>query len=162
MAGTLALIGAILLLFFSRHFETLERGAKPGLPAAMLAPNGQRVDITAFPNKPMVVNFWATWCPPCRSEMPGLVNIANRFAGRVQFLGIAAQSPISDLQRFQELYKIPYPIVLGDDHLMSAWKAETLPLTYFLSASGEVVGSHAGAISEDELESTIQRLLLNT
>lgn len=162
MAATLALVGAILLLFFSHHFETLEKGAKPGLPATMLSPSGQQIDITALPNKPMVVNFWATWCPPCRSEMPGLVNIANRFAGRVQFLGIAAQSPISDLRRFQELYKIPYPIVLGDDHLLSAWKAESLPVTYFLNSLGEVVGSHAGAISESQLESAIQKLLLRT
>jgi len=162
MAGTLALIGAIILLFFSRHFETLEKGAKPVLPATMRAPSGQQVDIAALQNKPMVVNFWATWCPPCRQEMPELVKVANRFASSVQFLGIAAQSPVSDLRKFQEAYKIPYPIVLGDDHLMNAWKAESLPLTYFLNASGEVVGSHVGAITESELESVIQRLLLNT
>jgi thiol-disulfide isomerase/thioredoxin len=159
MIATLVIIGAAMLLFYSSQFDTLPKGAKPQFPAKMQLLNGQVLEATALPRKPLVVNFWATWCPPCRQELPQFAQVSRRYADTVLFLGIAVDSPISELNRFQSDFQISYPIVLGTNEMLRAWKAETLPTTYFLNTAGEVVRAHRGALSEQELIDTLESIL---
>ena len=159
LVGTFVVLGALLLFFFSTRFEPLPTGTKPPMPQQLPLLSGNYLDTASLNSKPLVINFWATWCPPCRSELPAFVKVAARFKDRVNFLGIAADSPISELHRFQTSYAIPYPIVLGTANLLKAWRVEQFPTTYFLNGAGEVVTAHLGALDEAELTEIVESML---
>lgn len=159
LVGTFVVLAALLLFFFSTRFEPLPKGSKPPLPERLLLLSGNFLDTATLKEKPLVVNFWATWCPPCRSELPAFVKVAAKFKDRVNFIGIAADSPISELQQFQTTYAIPYPIVLGAANLLKAWRVEQFPTTYFLNGAGEVVSAHLGALDEAGLTEFVESML---
>jgi hypothetical protein len=91
--------------------------------------------------------------------MPALAKTAREFQGLVNFIGVATDSPISELRSMQQEFQLPYPIVLGPPQMLKAWKAQQIPLTYFLNGDGEIIRAHRGFISEEELRQTIHLLI---
>jgi thiol-disulfide isomerase/thioredoxin len=109
---------------------------------------------------PVVINFWASWCIPCKREAPRLVASASAHAGEVAFLGIDVQDFKSDARRFLRRYDTNYVSVRdGTDLTSSHYGLTGLPETYFLDAGGRIVGHSAGEISRDELEAGISLAL---
>lgn len=104
----------------------------------------------------LVVNFWATWCEPCRDEVPTLLKVQSENAGKgVQMVGIAIDSA-AKVQRFSEEFKITYPVLIGGAETMDLMRklgnqAGGLPFTIIISRSGKVVATHLGRITEGQL-----------
>ncbi|MDR7407881.1 MAG: TlpA disulfide reductase family protein [Armatimonadota bacterium] len=114
--------------------------------------------------KPVVLNFWASWCVPCRAEAPTLAQAARRFRGRVHFVGVNVADEIQEARRFAEQYGLPFPSVLDDDgSLLRAYRVVGLPTTVFVTASGVIRDGHAGPFLGAEgarrLEAYLLRLL---
>lgn len=109
----------------------------------------------------MVVNFWATWCEPCREEVPALVRVQAKYAANgVQVVGISVDS-VDKVRQFANEYRIEYPLVIGSIAVIEVTrrlgnKAAGLPYTVVMDRSGRVVRTHLGAISEAELERAIR------
>jgi len=126
--------------------------------------DGKPVALADFKGKPLVLNFWATWCPPCLKEIPDLVEIHNRFGARgVALVGVAVEEA-TRVPEFVKAHNINYPIVTGRDK--GIWllqtlgnKAAGLPYTVVLDRSGSIVFTKRGAVTRERLEQVLEPLL---
>ena len=117
--------------------------------------DGQPVSLGRFEGRPLVVNFWATWCAPCREEMPALSRVSRRTAERVQFLGLAQDDP-AKVRAFGRELGVAYPLWIGGDEVMELSRRlgnrmGVLPFTVILDPAGRVVAQKVGAYNEEEL-----------
>jgi cytochrome c biogenesis protein CcmG, thiol:disulfide interchange protein DsbE len=104
------------------------------------------------------VNFWASWCVPCKAEAPRLVASARAHAGEVAFLGSDVQDFESDARRFLDRYGINYVSVRdGGGSTYGAYGLTGIPETYDLDHTGRVLAHSVGEVSRDELEANIAR-----
>lgn len=120
--------------------------------------------IESWRGKVLVVNFWATWCAPCRKEIPGFVKMQERHGARgLQFVGIAIDQP-QPVGEFAREFRINYPLLIGGLDTMalmreSGNRAGVLPFTLILDRQGKVAKSQRGILNETTLEATIRSLL---
>lgn len=118
---------------------------------------GVPMPFAAWRGKLLVVNFWATWCPPCREEMPGFSRIAGRLQGRnVQFVGISIDNA-DNVRRYLQEAPIGYPLLIGgaDAIQLSAElgnAAQGMPFTAIFAPDGSLVARRLGTYREAELE----------
>ena len=123
-------------------------GGLPDVTLACLGP-GEAVRLAGLRGTPLIVNVWASWCQPCRTELPALASFSRSAQGEVAVLGIdAADDPQAGAQLWQEL-DMPFPSVADPDSLTRPglqWIG--LPVTYFVNPDGAIVHRHPGQITE--------------
>jgi cytochrome c biogenesis protein CcmG/thiol:disulfide interchange protein DsbE len=129
-------------------------------------PLGEEVNLAAVngrntPNgQPIVLNFWASWCGPCRVEMPYFQNAARRFNGRAAFIGVNQGEDGRTVTEFGNEYGITYPLLVDEQNAISrAYNINSLPTTIFIDSNGVVREVIIGAISQAVLEDRIEDLL---
>jgi thiol-disulfide isomerase/thioredoxin len=126
--------------------------------------DGKPVDTTQWQGKVLVVNFWASWCPPCVEEMPTLDKLQAEFKNQnVLFVGIGIDSP-SNIRQFLEMTPVSYPIVIGGLEGSNLSKQlgnsqGALPYTIIINGQGKSTSSKLGKISEEELRKSIKSAL---
>jgi len=130
---------------------------EPGRPAPpwslpALRHPGDVVSFAGFAGRPVVVNFWASWCPPCRKEMPALAAAARRLAGKVDFVGVDTNDSRPAAIAFAAKTGVAYPLGF-DPHgdLASTYGVYGLPTTFFVSAQGRLLGRQVGAMTGGRL-----------
>jgi len=124
--------------------------------------DGNDQPLKQWLGRPVVVNFWATWCPPCVKEMPDLEALHQKYPG-VHFLGLAVDTAVN-VRKFNEKVQVSYPLLLighGGIERMRAMGNRTggLPFTVVYGANGQVAQTILGQVKPDELEQTILGLL---
>ena len=127
--------------------------------------NGRTVRLSDYKGKVVLINFWATWCPPCRAEMPDLVRLQSEHAKQgLQIIGITyPPERKSRVRRFARSLKVNYPIILGTRQIKARFSSEeTLPLTVVINRDGTVSHIISGILLREEFEEKIKPLLLNT
>jgi len=123
--------------------------------------SGKDQSLAQWRDKVLIVNFWATWCGPCREEIPVLLRVQAKHASNgVQVVGISIDS-VDKVREFAIEYGIAYPLVIGSMDTIDLTrrlgnKTAGLPYTIVLDRTGRVVKTHLGGISEVELESAIK------
>ncbi len=131
------------------HEENWPRSLRPALR------DGQ-VTLGELRGYPVVLNFWASWCGPCRDEAPRFEASARAHRGRIAFLGVDAQDLTSDARGFAEKYGINYVSVRdGGGSILGRYGVTGFPETYFLDARGRIVVHNAGEVSRSEIEEGI-------
>ena len=116
--------------------------------------------VDEYRGKPVVVNFWATWCGPCKTEMPHIVAAAKRYEGRVHFLGVDVQDDPQAAAEFAEEYDIPFRSLEDPQReIVRAQRLLGLPGTQFYDANGELAFVKQGEIKNDELIEKIEETL---
>jgi len=124
--------------------------------------NGRIVRLSDYQGKVVLINFWATWCPPCRAEMPDLVKL-QREHGKdgLQIIGITYPPERSArVRRFARGLKVNYPIILGTREIKARFSSdETLPLTIVINRDGKVIEIISGILLREEFEEKIKPLL---
>jgi thiol-disulfide isomerase/thioredoxin len=164
-------VAAALALAAGLYFGLEQRSGAPD-PAAVSAltradlPDfaGNRSSLERWRGKVVVVNFWASWCPPCREEIPGLMRIQQRFAPNgVQVVGIAVDSVDKSRQAASEM-GISYPVLVAELQIIDITRrlgnrAGGLPFTVVLNREGHLVATHLGLLTEAQLERLITPLL---
>ena len=127
---------------------------------------GASGSLGRFQGKVLVVNFWATWCAPCREEMPAFTRLQNRWAARgVQFVGLSNEDP-KLVERFSRDLAINYPLWVGGSEVGDfarrlGNRLGFLPFTVLVSRQGEVLESKVGPYSEAALELKLGQLTAN-
>ena len=131
----------------------------PGFTYALF--DGTKVTLSGLRGKPVVLNFWASWCPPCREEAPTLEKGWEAYKGKgVQFLGVDIQDTEKDAQAFMKQFGITYPNGQDTTNGISANYGITgIPETFFINKDGKIVNHWIGPIEEKQLSSTIESML---
>ncbi|HYP01095.1 MAG TPA: TlpA disulfide reductase family protein [Pyrinomonadaceae bacterium] len=123
---------------------------------------GRTVRLSDYRGKVVLINFWATWCPPCRAEMPVLVELQKEY-GRdgLQIIGVTYQpEPREHVRSFTRKLKVNYPDVLGTPETKAVFSPdETLPLTIIIDREGTIRGTIAGILLPEEFNVQIKPLL---
>jgi thiol-disulfide isomerase/thioredoxin len=120
--------------------------------------------LAEWRGKVMVVNFWATWCPPCREEIPGFVRLNRKYADKgVQFVGISIDSA-DKVKEYADENHIDYTLLIGDSGAMNLAPAfgnrsMGLPFTVILDRSGATYQVRIGRLDEPDLEAILARLI---
>ena len=146
--------------------STAAAAQQPGseLPDFIDFESGERRTIHHYPDKILVLNFWATWCVPCLEEMPLLVSIQERYSEQgIQVVGISADREETQdrIKPFLEKFKINFPIWLGGttEHMLRLELGGALPATAILDGRGRIVGRITGKATESDLTDYIEWLL---
>lgn len=125
--------------------------------------NGQgRFDSASLQGKVVLVNFWATWCPPCRKEIPSLVKLQEKYRDRgLMVVGVSMdESGARPVAKFLEKQKLNYPVILGDAELARGFGGVIgVPASFLVDRKGEVVRRFDGYVTEAELLGDIEKLL---
>ena len=145
------------------HVDECDAASKPArLEFKLKDVNGITVKLADVKGKVLVLNFWATWCVPCKAEIPDLVDLQARHAEHgLQLLGISVDDSAAQLKPFVATAKINYPVLQGRGHndLLDAYEISSLPVTIVIGRSGAVCHRYSGPIAKDRLEQHIKSLL---
>ncbi len=122
--------------------------------------DGKKVSLSDYRGKPVVLNFWASWCPPCREETPVMVKISDKYEEQVQFLGVVQSDTAESASKFAEEFKMNYPSGLDSTgEISNAYKIAGIPTSFFINGDGTVQASYIGPIEEEILIDYIEDLL---
>jgi len=158
----------LLSLLFAQHQQQKENHVQPAIPLvefSLLDTEGKSHSIAEWQGKIRIINFWATWCPPCLKEIPSFIALQNEYAQKkLQFIGIAIddQQLVEDYLAFSD---INYPILMAE--LEGAKLAKQLgntvnaiPYTVIVNAQNQIIFRQPGELSPQKIRSIIQPLLL--
>lgn len=153
---------AVLILNIGRNPATI-RSPLIGraAPPFTLAPvgGGEPVSLARFKGRPVVLNFWATWCVPCHQEHPVLVAHARALGDAVQFLGVVYQDDEENVVEWLRRRGSAYPSLLDPDGKTAiAYGVYGVPETYFIDATGTIVSKHLGPLDDRTLQGYLEHL----
>lgn len=124
--------------------------------------DGDEVKLSDYLGKVVILDFWATWCPPCRKGIPDLISIQNEYKDDLVVIGISLDQPATQdqLLPFIESYGINYPIVLGDLEVSAAYgNIQAIPTSFVIDKEGNIFNKHIGLVSKSTLVEEINLLL---
>ena len=157
-------------LYLEQRTPVLPGAADPTLDGASLLAlalpdaGGREQPLGQWKGKVLIVNFWATWCAPCREEMPQFVKAQQEFGARgLQFVGIAIDQP-DKVQQFAAEINLNYPALMGGYGAIELSRTlgnrvGALPFTVVLDRSGRIVHTHLGPVKQGQLDAYIAQLL---
>lgn len=163
-AGTLVLVVGIAAYFPIGEEKSASSTAGSSLDVPFQFIDGSEANLADFAGTPLVVNFWASWCPACVAEMPDFETVHDAFGDQVVFLGMNMQE--TDAQAAAELVDqtgVSYQLGLDPDgRIFNTFGGIAMPTTVFIDAEGNIVKTHAGAIFADDLAEMIRTELLTS
>ncbi|MBA4149041.1 MAG: TlpA family protein disulfide reductase [Verrucomicrobia bacterium] len=124
--------------------------------------DGKAVSSSDFAGKVVILTFWATWCPPCRAEIPGFIDLQKQHAkeGLVIVGASVDQGGTDAVEPFVEKTAINYPVVLASEEMQEAFGGiEGIPATFIIDRAGKIVSKHVGFVEKKQLEKEIKPLL---
>jgi len=137
------------------HAASTSQRSQVGKPAPTMtiaALDGAAVAVTSVEGTPVVVNFWASWCVPCRQEAPVLNAAARAYAGRVQFIGVDIQDSDAAARAYQAEVRSPYPVGPASFGDYRQWQVTAPPETFFVNRQGVVISKILGPVDRGQLE----------
>ena len=163
IVALLAIAGGGVLLLGNRLSESQLNIVAVGTSAPDFSLNtltAQPVSLQNLRGKPAVINFWATWCPPCREELPALEAAHVQYGDRVNFLAVSVKEDEGTVRRFADQFGLTLPVLLdGDGAVMDSYQVRGLPTTLFINAEGVIVSQHVGGLTDSTLADYLQPLL---
>ena len=154
----LALLLALALPAAAEELKPWAGGATPPLELADL--RGRKHSLADYRGKVVLVNFWATWCEPCREEMPSMERLRVSLAERpFAVLAVNLAEPESRIAKFLDTVPVGFPILLDrDTKTTRAWQAKVLPATYIVGPDGAIRYHHVGEL--DWSKPQVRKLIL--
>jgi thiol-disulfide isomerase/thioredoxin len=171
MFGFILLLGLVWIALSAATPDSVTAGRIPAPQAGFLAPDfdlstldGRQVRLSDLRGQPVVINFWASWCPPCRAEMPALQRVQEEYASQgvvILIVNATAQDNLRDAQNFLQEYNLTMTVPLDPaGSTMQAYQVRSLPSTFFVARDGlisEVV--IGGPMAEALLRTRVEQLL---
>ena len=139
----------------------LVRDPSPAPPFLLNDLDGNVISTAGYHGKVVLINFWATWCPPCNEEIPEMIELANKYKDTLQIIGISMDDdPPEQVRAFARAKKMNYPVVMGSDKLSEEYGGiPALPTTFVLDTNGRVVQKHMGLYPPEVYDDEIRALL---
>lgn len=121
--------------------------------------DGEFITLADVTGKPVLINFWATWCLPCLEEMPVIQSLHDRRGDEFHVVAVSDET-LGPVSRYIERYEYTFPVYLDVDRSMhEAYLVQFMPTSLFLDAQGIVRGIHIGAMNEEQLEAYLDQLI---
>src|SRR3954452_23323635 len=143
--------------------QTLARGERQTAPALTLPrlSGGEKTSLTSYRGKVVVLNFWASWCEPCRTESPLLERWHRRMAGRGgTVLGVDVLDVASDARAFARKYGLSYPMARdGDGNVLGPWGVAGYPETFVIDRRGRIAATQRGPVDDAFMRARVAPLL---
>lgn len=164
LAGSLAVVFAVLP---TRHTLALRPAAQvemlPDAPALDLKDtDGKMVHLREYRGKAVLLNFWATWCVPCKQEMPWLIDFQKQYGPRgLVVLGISMDTSVEPVRRFLRKQPINYPILIGTQAIADQYFVKGLPASIYIDRSGKITDQVPGLSTRSAMENEIKLALEN-
>jgi len=128
--------------------------------------DGKEFSLDSMKDYVLIIDFWAPWCPPCRAEIPGFIELQNKYKDKkFAVIGIAISSAEVDVRKFIEEQKVTYPVIMGTDKMKKDYEKAMgqiirgIPTTLIVNRKGEIVIVHVGSEDMSLFEDEIQSLL---
>jgi cytochrome c biogenesis protein CcmG/thiol:disulfide interchange protein DsbE len=136
--------------------------------------SGNKISLASYKGRALVINFWATWCGPCKVETPWLIELRNRYAAQgLEVMGISEDDidrgdpqklseEKREIARFVQQMHMPYPVLIDGDSISEPYGGlDALPASFFVNRNGTVVAAQLGLTSKDDIERSIKKALGN-
>lgn len=123
--------------------------------------NGQQVKLADYKGKPLLINFWATYCIPCKAEIPTLVALQEKYKDKLAILGVSVGDTPAELQAFAKEYKMNYPVLvsLDQDEMLEQYEASfQIPISWFVRKDGTVSLKKMGSESMEWFDAQVRAL----
>lgn len=124
--------------------------------------DGEEISLKDFKGKPVVLNFWATWCGPCQQEAPELESAYQEYKkDGLVLIGIAAESsPEGDVSSFIDEHEITFMIGIDtDDEISKEYGIQAYPTTFFINKDGEIISQRVGALTKDDFSASVEEII---
>ena len=124
--------------------------------------NGADVKLASFKGKVILLNFWATWCGPCKAEIPSLVELQHQYADDLVVLGFSVDDTVDKMKPYAAQYKINYPLLVGngrEDVQEAFGPLFGIPVSVIIGRDGKIAKKHSGIATKSQFEREIKALL---
>ena len=165
-----SVVGGIAWLMADRPGATTDSASTEAVPDGIAKLDyvlkdieGRDVRLADYKGRPLILNFWATYCGPCKTEIPIFVELVEKYREqKLAILGISVDDSVEELRPFAAEYKMNYPVLvgLGHDDLMERYEAGFLiPITWFIKPDGTIHLKHPGSNPKEWFDQQVQALL---
>ncbi len=123
--------------------------------------DGKALSLANYQGKVVLLNFWATWCTPCRGEIPQFIEFQNTYGPQgLQLIGISMDDDAKPVHEFYQQFKMDYPVAIGNANLAESYGGVLgLPVTFLIGRDGRIAAKYVGATDMTALQQKIQSLL---
>jgi len=160
--ATLLLVGKRLARPGAAKVATVGQNGAPAPDFELKSVDGKTVRLSDYRGKAVLLNFWATWCGPCKIEMPWFVDLQKKYGAEgLQVLGVAMDDAGEDaIAKFAREMGVNYPVLMGKESVGEAYGGvQFLPTTFYIDRNGRVVERVFGLVGQSEIEDNIKKAL---
>jgi cytochrome c biogenesis protein CcmG/thiol:disulfide interchange protein DsbE len=141
--------------------QVLPEAQRRKMPEVVMPDLANRIwKLSDHRGRVVLVNFWASWCPPCRDETPGFVKLAAEYRNRAfDMAGVSMDDSDAPVRQFVKSYRVPYPVLLPQAETPLLAAIESLPSTFLVDREGRIATHYVGEVSEAAVRADVDRLL---
>ncbi|WP_457600901.1 peroxiredoxin family protein [Hydrogenivirga sp.] len=148
----------VALMLYLGLFTNSQHTTSSGLGKGDIAPDftlktidGREVSLKDYRGKVVLINFWATWCPPCRNEMPLFVRVYKRHRDKgFEILAVSTDSSLDPVKKFVKEFRINFPVLYDDKNVVSLYGIQGLPTSFLIDREGKIIKVRLGEYKEIE------------